>query len=189
MDVPCAFGGGLPASVNFHRPDRARSAAPARLFYNDPVFFKLLLIFIVAPLLELMVIIEVSSRIGLAWTFLSLLFISITGAALAKREGYSAVARIRADVNEGVMPSDSLIDGALVLAAALMLLTPGYITDTAGLLLLLPPVRRPLRAWVRQRIARAIDKRTVRFYTSGDAGGEPPGGGDDESERRRRELT
>ena len=153
------------------------------------MFAKLLLIFIVVPLLELMVIIEVSSRIGLAWTFLSLLLISVAGASLARREGYSAVARVREDSRLGVMPSDSLIDGGLVLAGALMLLTPGYITDTVGLLLLLPPVRRPVRTWVRRRIARAIDRRTVRFCADGDTGSEPPGGSDSGTEQQRRELT
>jgi len=147
-----------------------------------------LLIFIIVPLLELMVIIGVSSRIGLGWTFLSLLLISVAGAALARREGYSAVARIREDVRDGAMPADSLIDGALVLAGALMLLTPGYITDAAGLLLLLPPVRRPVRALVRRRIRRAVKRRVITIYPE-DPGGNSGGDGGGEPEQRRRELT
>lgn len=133
----------------------------------------MLVIFIVIPILELVVIIEVSSRIGLLYTFLSLLLISIAGAALAKQQGYQAVARIREETAAGRMPGDSLIDGALVLAGALMLLTPGYLTDAAGLLLLLPPARTAARAYVKRRIQRAVSRRKVRIFT---AGRYPPGG-------------
>jgi UPF0716 protein FxsA len=161
----------------------------AHLFYNGVVFFKLLLIFIIVPILELMVIIEVSSRIGLLYTFLSLLLISFAGAALAKQQGYQAAARIREETGAGRMPGDSLIDGGLVLAGALMLLTPGYLTDAAGLLLLLPPARKAARTYVKRRIQRAISRRTVRVYSSG---GYPPGGPGaehgGEPEQRRPEL-
>ncbi len=160
------------------------------------MFFKLLLIFIVVPLLELMVIIEVGSRIGLFYTLLTLLLISIAGAALARQQGYQALARVRLELREGRVPGDSLIDGALVLSGSLLLLTPGYITDAAGMLLLVPAVRRPVRAWIRRRLERAVSRRTVRVFTPGGdyppAGGDPgygPGGGRScEPEQRRKEL-
>lgn len=113
-------------------------------------------------------IIKVSSRIGLLATIVSLLLISLTGAALAKREGYNAISRIQEDMRQGRMPGDSLIDGALVLAGALLLLTPGYITDAAALLLLIPPLRRPVRALVKKRLERAVTRRTVRIFYPGD---------------------
>lgn len=160
----------------------------SQLFYNGIVFIKLLVIFIVIPILELMVIIEVSSHIGLLYTFLSLLLISVAGAALAKQQGYQAVARIREEMGAGRMPGDSLIDGALVLAGALMLLTPGYLTDAAGLLLLLPPARKVARAYVKRRIQRAVSRRQVRIFTTGSY--PPPGTAGDNggAEQRRPEL-
>lgn len=163
-----------------------RPPAALQLFYNYPVFLKLLMIFIVVPLLELFVIIEVSSRVGLAPTILTLLVISLAGAALAKREGYNAVARIQEDVRGGRMPGDSLIDGALVLSGGLLLLTPGFITDAAGLLLLLPPSRKLARAYVRRRLERAVARRTITIYTPRGPGNHPDGG--DEPEQYRREL-
>jgi UPF0716 protein FxsA len=168
----------------------AEAAAALQLFYNGIVFLRLLLIFIIVPILELMVIIEVSSRIGLLYTFLSLLLISFAGAALAKQQGYQAVARIREEMGAGRMPGDSLIDGGLVLAGALMLLTPGYLTDAAGLLLLLPPARKAARAYVKRRIQRAISRRTVRVYSTGGYphGGAAGGPEGSEPEQRRREL-
>ncbi len=169
------------------------------------MFIILLATFILVPLAELLVIVEIGSRIGYPYTILMLIVISLAGAALAKRQGYAVVARIQDDIQKGRMPGDSLIDGALILAGALLLLTPGYITDAAGLLLLLPPVRYPVRSYVRRRLRLAVERRTVRFGTPG--GGRYGGSGPDpryghgpygpggpggqqppEPERRRKEL-
>ncbi|MHB9053633.1 MAG: FxsA family protein [Thermoleophilia bacterium] len=140
------------------------------------MFMILLATFIIVPLAELAVIIEIGSRIGYLYTILILILISFGGAALAKRQGYNAMARIQEDFRQGRMPGDSLIDGALILSAALLLLTPGYITDTVGLLLLLPPVRLPVRKFVRRRLQLAIERRTVRFGPGGGGRGYGPGG-------------
>src|SRR3972149_1289208 len=105
------------------------------------MFMILLALFIIIPLLELWMIIEVGSRIGVLYTILTLILISVAGAALAKQQGYRVIARIQAEVQSGNMPGDSLVDGALILAGAILLLTPGFLTDIAGLLLLLPVTR------------------------------------------------
>lgn len=170
------------------------------------MFFILLTVFIIVPLAELLVIFEIGSRLGYLETILMLVLISAAGAALAKRQGYAVVARIQQDLNLGIMPGDSLIDGALILTGALLLLTPGYITDAAGLLLLLPPVRKLVRAFAKRRLQRAIERRTVRTYGAGSDpgsgfGGRPgdgrPGSGypgpgyhetPPEPEQRRKEL-
>jgi len=165
------------------------------------MFMILLALFIVVPLAELIVIFEIGSRIGYLYTILTLIIISLAGAALAKRQGYAVVARIQDDVRQGRIPGDSLIDGALILAGALLLLTPGYITDTVGLLLLLPPVRLPVRRFVRRRLRLAVERRTVRVWSSGgpggpnsgfgagwSSGGPPPGQPPDEPPQRRKEL-
>lgn len=159
------------------------------------MFLILLVMFILVPLAELVVIVEIGSQIGYFYTILTLIIISVTGAALAKRQGYAVVARIRDDIARGRMPGDSLIDGALILAGALLLLTPGYITDTVGLLLLLPPVRKLVCSLTRRRIQRAIERRTVRIWNAGggdgsgnSANGPGPGKPPSEPEQRRREL-
>lgn len=137
--------------------------------------------------MELLVIIEIGARIGYCYTIILLILISFGGAALARREGYRAVSQIQADISAGNMPADSLIDGALILAAAVLLITPGYITDAAGLLFLLPPVRRLVRTCARRRLKKAAHARSFRLWTGGPAppGYETPTG---EPEQRRREL-
>ncbi len=155
---------------------------------NETVFRKLLILFIAVPLLELLVIIEIGARIGYFYTIALLILVSICGAALAKREGYRAVAQIQAEINNGRVPADALIDGALILTAAALLITPGYITDAAGLLLLLPPARRPVRAYARRRLQKAASTRSFQVWTNApaQAGFGAAGGG--EPEPRRKEL-
>jgi UPF0716 protein FxsA len=149
------------------------------------VFLTLLAIFIIVPLLELWVIFEVGSQIGYLPTFLALILISVTGAALAKQQGYRALVRIQEEVRNGSMPGDSLIDGALILAGALLLLTPGFLTDAVGLLVLLPFTRSPFRTWLKGRLRRAARRRTVLFWSGGS--GPSPGSGS-ETEQHRKEL-
>lgn len=156
---------------------------------NDQVFFALLAIFIIVPLLELWVIFEVGAQIGFAATFLVLILISVSGAALAKRQGYRVVARIQQEVAQGRMPGDALIEGALVLAGALLLLTPGFITDAAGLLVLLPPSRAGFRRLIKSRLKSAVQRRAI-FFGPGPGPGayHGPGGTGAEPEQRRKEL-
>ncbi len=151
------------------------------------MFARLLILFIIVPLLELLVIIQIGSRIGYFYTILLLVLISFSGAALAKREGYHAVSQIQSEVAAGRMPTDSLIDGGLILTAAALLITPGYLTDAAGLALLTPPVRRLVQIYVRRRLKKAVADRTVHYWTSGP----PPdasGGAPREPEQRRKEI-
>lgn len=139
------------------------------------MFVVLLALFIIVPLLELWMIIEVGSRIGVAYTILSLIIISVAGAALAKQQGYRVIARIQSEIQSGNMPGDSLVDGALILAGAILLLTPGFLTDIAGLLLLLPMTRIPVRSFAKRRLRKAVERRSVFVWTPGGRGG--PGDG------------
>lgn len=122
----------------------------------------LFLIFVAIPLLELAIIIQVGQAIGVAGTILSLLAISLAGAALVKREGLRAVLRFREATAQGRWPGAEVVDGALLLVAGALLLTPGYFTDAVGLLLLLPPSRGVVN--------RALRKRANLFITTGGAG-------------------
>jgi UPF0716 protein FxsA len=114
----------------------------------------LLAAFLVVPLLELAVIVQVQQSVGLGWTLAALVAISIAGAMLVKREGLKAWKRFREALDEARLPAAEVVDGALLLLAGALLLTPGFLTDTVGLLLLLPPsravVNRALRGRVRQ---------------------------------------
>ena len=141
------------------------------------MFMILLALFIAIPLLELWMIIEVGSRIGVVYTILSLILISVCGAALARQQGYRVIASIQSEVQSGKMPSDSLVDGALILAGALLLLTPGFLTDFTGLLLLLPGTRVPFRTFARRRLKKAAERRSMFVWTPGGRGGPGDGAG------------
>jgi UPF0716 protein FxsA len=92
------------------------------------------------------VIIAVATAIGLLNTLALLVAISCIGAYIVKRQGLGMLRRISRERSEGRLPGAALADGALVLIAGLLLLVPGFLTDGLGLLLLLAPVRRAVRA-------------------------------------------
>ncbi len=132
-------------------------------------------ILIVVPIVELFVIIQMAHLIGVLPTILFLVLVSVAGAWLVKREGIGVVGRVRDQLQRGDIPTDSLVDGLLIVVAGAMLLFPGFVTDTFGLLLLLPPVRILVRkltiARFLARIAmpgagRVYDVQTVQFVQS-----------------------
>lgn len=98
--------------------------------------------FLVIPLIELWVIVEVAGSVGILPTLGLLIAISVAGSLLVRREGLGVWRRARAMWAAGRVPTDDLLDGLLVLAAAALLLTPGFVTDAMGLVLLVPLTRR-----------------------------------------------
>lgn len=120
------------------------------------MFAVLALVFLVVPFLELFVLIQVGQAVGAVPTIVGLILVSIAGAWLVKREGMAVVRRARNHIQNGEVPAAELVDGVLILFAGALLVTPGFLTDVLGLLLLVPPVRAALRvAASRQLAARA----------------------------------
>jgi UPF0716 protein FxsA len=113
--------------------------------------FLILALFIVVPMVEIYVIIQVGHAIGVLETIGLLLLVSFVGAWLTKHEGFIVLQRLRAQLEAGRAPTAELIDGVLVLAAGVLMLTPGFVTDAVGLLVLFPPTRALLRAYLRRR--------------------------------------
>jgi UPF0716 protein FxsA len=120
------------------------------------VFALLALVLILVPIAELYVIIQVGHVLGAVNTLALLVLISFAGAWLMKREGLSTWRRAQRQVEAGLLPGRELVDGALILLAGALLLAPGFITDTLGLLLLLPPVRAAGRTVARRRLQRRV---------------------------------
>jgi UPF0716 protein FxsA len=116
----------------------------------------LALVFLVVPVAELAVLIAVGSEIGVLNTIALLILVSVIGAWLAKREGLGVLRRIQAQLDAGRMPGAELVDGFLVLFAAALLLTPGFLTDCLAVALLLPPVRAVVRRTLRRYFAARI---------------------------------
>jgi UPF0716 protein FxsA len=114
------------------------------------------MLFLVVPIVELAVIIQVGQLFGALNTLALLILISVVGAWLAKREGIGVWRRIQRQLELGRMPGNELVDGLLILFAGVLLLTPGFLSDVLGILLLLPPTRAMARAALRRRFARRI---------------------------------
>jgi UPF0716 protein FxsA len=122
-----------------------------------PLVAVLFIAFIVVPLLELAVIIQVGSSFGVFPTIFLLLMVSIVGAFLVRIQGLGVLNRIRTQLAMGQLPTDELVNGVLILVAGTLMLTPGFITDAFGLSLLFPPAR----AIVRQVLARKFRHRVL----------------------------
>ena len=133
----------------------------------------LLLIFILVPLAEIAVFIEVGEAIGLGPTIAIVIITAIIGTALLRAQGFSAIARAQNTLSEGRIPVDSIIDGASLLTAGAFLLTPGMITDTLGFLLFIPAFRHWLAKWVFKKF---MANANININTYGDKN--PPGLGD-----------
>lgn len=123
----------------------------AKLSQEHGVAPLLLLAFIVVPILELWVISTVADRIDLLPTLVILLAVSVVGAWVVKREGRAAWLRFRAALGQR-MPTVEVVDGALVLIGGTLLLTPGFLTDALGLLLVIPPSRAVANRMIRSRV-------------------------------------
>jgi UPF0716 protein FxsA len=119
----------------------------------------LVAVFIVVPLAELYVILRVGDALGWQWTILLLAADSILGSVLLKTQGRAVWRRFNSELERGRMPHREVIDGVLVIFGSAFLITPGFITDLIGLLLLLPPTRSVIRGVVIRRLGR-------RFVTS-----------------------
>jgi UPF0716 protein FxsA len=105
----------------------------------------LLVIFIVVPLAELYVILKVADGIGVPLTILILAVDSIIGSLLLKSQGRAVWRRFNQTISAGGVPHREVLDGAMVIFGGAFLITPGFITDVIGILLLLPPSRFVIR--------------------------------------------
>jgi len=117
----------------------------------------LLVLFIGVPFAEIYVLLQVGHAIGVFNTLGLLILVSMVGAWLAKREGLGVVRRMQRSIESGRVPGAELVDGFLILLAAALMLTPGFLTDIVAIFLLLPPVRAVVRRELRRRVARRIE--------------------------------
>jgi len=114
--------------------------------------FVLLAAFIGVPLIEIGLFIEVGGLIGLWPTIAVVILTAMAGAALLRHQGLGALARLQQSLDNGEPPVDPVFDGFCLLAAGMLLLTPGFFTDAVGFLLFVPPVRAGLKRLLANRI-------------------------------------
>jgi len=124
--------------------------------------------FVIVPIVEIYVIIQVGQVIGPWWTILLLIADSVFGAWLVKHEGRRAWTALTTALESGRMPAKELADGGLILVGGTLMVSPGFVTDVAGILLILP-FTRPLARRVLTRVV------TRRFLEARSSRREPPG--------------
>ncbi len=121
-------------------------------------------IFILLPLAELFVIVQLGGLIGI-WPTLALLLIdSIIGAALVRSQGRGTWQRFNEQMAAGRVPGREIVDGAMIIFGGALLLTPGFITDLLGVLLLLPPTRAIWRGLMKRLASRHPAGRPAFFF-------------------------
>ena len=112
----------------------------------------LLLVFIVVPILEIVVFIRAGEWIGLWPTVAGVVLTAVIGAAIVRHQGLSTLASAQRSLGEGRFPVSEVVDGLCLVIAGALLITPGFLTDSVGFLLLVPPVRAFLRRFVGSRM-------------------------------------
>jgi UPF0716 protein FxsA len=120
------------------------------------MFIRLVALFLLVPIIELALLIQLGRWIGLAWTLVIVGATAVLGAALARRHGVRAWFAIQQELKAGRVPASALADGLLILIGGLVLLTPGLLTDVLGFALLLPPTRNALKRRLRRRFEEAV---------------------------------
>ncbi len=122
------------------------------------MLLKLFLCFTIIPVIELYLLIEIGTVIGGLNTILLVIATGFAGAWLARMEGMHIMLKVRANLQQGIMPAEELIDALIIFVAGVVLITPGFITDCFGLLLLWPVTRKKFK----QILRRKFDEMTAR---------------------------
>ena len=116
------------------------------------MLLKLFLAFTIIPIIEIYLLIEIGSIFGALTAVILVILTGFLGAFLARMQGLQTFFRIQESLREGRMPSGDLLDALLIVIAGLVLLTPGFLTDSAGFLLLIPATRNFIKYWLRRQI-------------------------------------
>ncbi|MCD6270096.1 MAG: FxsA family protein [Deltaproteobacteria bacterium] len=112
---------------------------------------KLFLAFTLVPALEIFLFIRLGGAIGIFNTFLVVILTGVVGAGLARWQGAETMFRIRQSLAQGETPAEEMIDAGLIFVAGMVLLTPGFLTDAIGILLLWPVTRRHFKLFLRRK--------------------------------------
>ncbi|RCK19721.1 FxsA family protein [Thalassospira lucentensis] len=133
-----------------------------------------LAIFVAMPIIEIAVFIQAGEVIGLWPTIGVVILTAILGTTLMRAQGLQTLAKAQSQMDQGEMPIGAMFDGICILVAGVLLLTPGFVTDTMGFLLLIPPLRQVVGA---KLIMKLVQSGNIRTNFGGGAGGAGHPGG------------
>ncbi len=128
------------------------------------MFFKLLLLFTLGPLLEIYLLIEVGRIIGTMETILLIVFTGVVGAAMARSQGTIILRRLKRNLSEGEMPGEEILNGLCVLLGGALLVTPGLVSDLVGFMLIIPYFRQPVKIYIKNKLKRMLQEGNVRIW-------------------------
>ena len=131
------------------------------------MYARLLALFIIVPLIELALFMRIGSVIGLPATIATIILTAMLGASLTRFQGLKTLQRYLEAIAAGRLPHEEVMDGLMILVAAALLLTPGFLTDAIGFLLLVPPVR----ALIKQQVLKVVAGRIQVVKTEMRGGG------------------
>jgi len=154
------------------------------------MFARLGCLFVVVPLLELALLVQVGRWIGVLPTVGIVAVTGLLGAWLARTQGLRALTEVQLQAARGQLPAQAMLDGASILLGGIVLLTPGILSDLLGFALLLPPTRRRLQRWAMERMERGIRSGTVNvtFMSAQGTGMQDPGPDPDDPPPRPGEI-
>lgn len=127
------------------------------------MFLKLFLAFTIVPFLEIYLLIKIGSHIGAFNTVMIVILTGFLGALLARYQGIQTIVRVKESLGRGEMPASEMLDALLILVAGIVLLTPGFLTDLAGLFLLIPRIRSLLKVWIRRKFTQWINQNRINI--------------------------
>ena len=131
------------------------------------MFAYLVLLFTILPAVELAILIKIGAQIGVGNTLTVIILTGVVGAYLARIQGFTVLSKIQASLNRGNMPTEEMLDGVMIFVGGIVLLTPGFITDALGLILLIPWTRDIIKYLARKRMQDSISSGNVTaFHTS-----------------------
>ena len=127
------------------------------------MLLKLFLAFTLIPVMEIYLLIKIGGYIGAFNTVLVVIGTGFAGAYLARLQGLQTMYRVRANLQQGIMPAEEMLDAMLIFAAGMVLLTPGFITDIMGLLLLIPETRSVFKRYAKTKFENWMSAQDVRI--------------------------
>ena len=128
---------------------------------------RLFFLFTIVPIIELYLLIKVGNSIGALNTVMLLIGTAFFGAFLVRLEGAKTLGRISTNLSQGIAPAEEIVDGLLVFAAGVLLITPGIFTDILALFLLIPFSRTLFKRWLRRKFDRFVASGQTRIYFHG----------------------
>ena len=127
------------------------------------MLLKLFLAFTLVPFLEIYILIKIGSYIGAFNTVMIVILTGFLGALLARYQGLQTILRVRESLGRGEIPASEMLDALLIFLAGVVLLTPGFLTDIAGLMILIPRTRSLFKVWVRRKFTQWVDQKRVNI--------------------------